>query len=44
MEAATYAKQPVWYSFLLPVLGVAGVLIGGSLARRGTAVATLAAV
>ena len=34
MEAAAFAKQPTWYSFLLPVIGVAGVLIGGSLAKK----------
>lgn len=39
MEAAAYAKQPVWYSVLLPLLGVAGVCIGGAIAKKpeGTA-------
>lgn len=28
-EAMTNAKQPVWVALLMPVLGVAGVLVGG---------------
>ncbi|MFO0874670.1 MAG: hypothetical protein U0575_11970 [Phycisphaerales bacterium] len=38
-EAAQHARQPLWYSLLLPVIGVAGVLLGGRLgggARDGT--------
>lgn len=29
--AASEAVQPIWYNFLVPVLGAAGVLIGGRL-------------
>ena len=32
-ERAARAVQPVWYSFLLPVLGAGGVLAGGRLRR-----------
>ena len=28
-EAAKYARQPSWYEFLIPLIGAAGVLIGG---------------
>ncbi|HUP64558.1 MAG TPA: hypothetical protein VM557_04695, partial [Thermoanaerobaculia bacterium] len=34
MEAASFAKQPTWYSFVLPVVGVIGVLAGGGALRR----------
>ncbi len=33
-EAATNAEQPTWVAWLNPLVGVAGVLIGGSLRRR----------
>ena len=33
MEAAAFAKQPTWYSFLLPVIGAVGVMMGGCLLR-----------
>jgi len=28
------AVQPVWYNFLIPLLGAAGVMIGGHLRRQ----------
>jgi len=28
-EAAQFATQPTWYNFLIPFLGLAGVLVGG---------------
>lgn len=33
MEAATYARAPVWYDFTIPFLGAIGVLIGGAMKR-----------
>lgn len=29
MEAGEYAQQPSWYNWLIPLVGVAGVLLGG---------------
>lgn len=29
MEAGQHAKQPTWYNWVIPLIGVAGVLIGG---------------
>ena len=34
MEAATYAVQPIWYKYVIPVIGFLGVVIGGGLRRR----------
>ena len=34
MEAAQYTTQPAWYNFVIPFIGVAGVLAGGGLATR----------
>jgi undecaprenyl pyrophosphate phosphatase UppP len=34
MEAAMKARQPDWYSFSIPFLGAAGVMIGGRLKKR----------
>lgn len=33
MEAASYAKAPMWYDFTIPFLGGLGVWIGGALKR-----------
>lgn len=33
VEASAYAIQPVWYHFVIPVVGAAGILLGG---RRRT--------
>jgi hypothetical protein len=35
MEAMQRAKHPIWAPILFPFIGVAGVLIGGRLKRRG---------
>jgi hypothetical protein len=35
MEAMSKARHPAWVIFLGPVIGAAGVLIGGKLRRRG---------
>jgi len=35
MEAMQRAKEPIWVPLLFPFVGVAGVLIGGKLKRRG---------
>ena len=32
--AMTQAEQPIWYTFLVPFLGLTGVLIGGTIRRR----------
>jgi hypothetical protein len=34
MEAMNKARPPAWVIFLGPVIGAAGVLIGGKLKRR----------
>lgn len=34
-EAARYTNQPDWYNFVVPLIGVAGVLVGGRLRLRG---------
>jgi hypothetical protein len=40
MEKAAIGREPVWYAFLLPFLGSAGILAGGWLAaRRGRSAA-----
>ncbi len=33
VEAGTHAEQPTWYLWTIPIVGVAGVLLGG---RRRT--------
>jgi len=33
-EAAKFAIQPAWYGFVLPLIGVGGVLAGGAVARK----------
>lgn len=33
LEAASYAESPAWYHYSVPIIGVAGVLLGGSLGR-----------
>jgi hypothetical protein len=34
MQAASRARQPIWYTFLLPWVGAAGLLVGGRLYRK----------
>ncbi|MBX3381324.1 MAG: hypothetical protein KF805_14610 [Phycisphaeraceae bacterium] len=34
MEAASKARQPNWYSFTIPIIGAAGVIMGSSLIAR----------
>lgn len=34
LEAGAYAKQPTWYSFAIPFIGAAGILMGGHLQKR----------
>ncbi len=41
MEKAAIGQEPVWYSFLVPFLGSAGILAGGWLASRRGRFATL---
>jgi len=33
-SAMARAEQPIWYTFLVPFLGLAGVMIGGTIRRR----------
>ena len=30
------AEQPVWYTFLVPFVGLVGVMIGGTIRRRAS--------
>lgn len=39
LEAAQYTSQPGWYNFLIPFIGAAGALAGGTLATRRHAAA-----
>lgn len=41
MEAASYAESPDWYHYSIPIIGVAGVLLGGSIGRRRELAATV---
>ncbi len=34
-EAASKTRPPAWYSFALPIVGCAGVVIGGRMRRGG---------
>ena len=34
MEAGQHAKQPGWYNWLIPLVGIAGVMLGGRDSRE----------